>query len=64
MSVVYKTIGGSDEFAAARQQLEFIVTRLQAEELRHAEHGEVEQLLHSDGMELLRRLLQGDLDLR
>lgn len=64
MSVVYKTTGGSDEFAAARQQLEFIVTRLQAEELRHAEHGEVEQFLHSDGMELLRRLLQGHLDLR
>ena len=46
MSVADKKNSGSDEFAAARQQLEFIVMRLQAEELRHAEHGEVERFLH------------------
>ena len=42
--------------------MEFIVERLQSEGLRHAEHGEIEQMLHFDGMELLRRLLQGHLD--
>lgn len=64
MNKVYKTSDVNDEFAAARQQLEFIVERLQSEGLRHAEHGEIEQVLHSDGMELLRRLMQGHLDLR
>ena len=54
MNKVYKTSDVNDEFAAARQQLEFIVERLQSEGLRHAEHGEIEQVLHSDRMGLLR----------
>ena len=53
-----------DEFAAARAQFERLVEWLGGEESESLEHGEVESLLHEDGMERLRKLLQGYLDRR
>src|SRR5918996_1879951 len=53
-----------EEFAAAREQFNSLVNRLQSEETAWMEHGEVEALVATEGMELLRCLLQGHLDLR
>lgn len=53
-----------EEFSAAREQFNRLVNRLCSEETRGLAHGEVETLLWSEGMEVLRRLLQGYLDLR
>jgi hypothetical protein len=53
-----------DEFVAAREQFAHLVKELQSEQTLHLEHGDVEQLISREGTELLRRLLQGHLDLR
>ena len=53
-----------DFFQSADEQYDVIVNRLSAEESQSWEHGEIEQYIHQHGTELLRRLLQGHLDLR
>jgi hypothetical protein len=53
-----------EEFAAAREQFNFLVSRLQSAEMSRMEHGEVEVTIAQEGTELLRRLLQGHLDRR
>jgi hypothetical protein len=53
-----------EEFAAAREQFGYLVEQLQAARTLGMEHGEVEGLLSEQGTELLRRLLQGHLDVR
>jgi hypothetical protein len=55
---------GLEEFAAAREQFAVLVGELQARQTLGMEHGEVEALIAQQGTELLRRLLQGHLDLR
>lgn len=64
MSTAYKIIASADEFCAAREQFSFLVERLQSAETQRLEHGAVEAFLDTEGTELLRRLLQGHLDLR
>ena len=64
MNTAYKIVTTSDEFAAAREHYGVIVQRLASEETGRLEHGEVEAFLHREGTALLRRLLQGHLDLR
>ncbi|MFQ5409592.1 MAG: ISKra4 family transposase, partial [Anaerolineales bacterium] len=64
MSQAYKIVAGLDEFRAAREHYARIVQTLQAPEMGRLEHGEVEAYLWREGTELLRRLLQGHLDLR
>ena len=64
MAQAYTLIRGLGEFAAAREQFNYLVDRLQSEEMAGMEHGEIEELIRADGMELLRRLLQGHLNLR
>ncbi len=54
-----------EEFASAREQFEGLVDQLCSEPvMKHFEHGEVETLVEQEGREVLRRLLQGYLDLR
>jgi hypothetical protein len=53
-----------DEFTSAREEFVHLVGRLSAEETAHMEHGPLEELIASDGNEILRRLLQGHLDRR
>lgn len=60
----YTVIRSLEEFEPAREQFNYLVTRLQSEEMSRMEHGEVEARLSKEGNELLRRLLQGHLDLR
>jgi hypothetical protein len=55
---------GLEEFAAAREQFGHLVNELQSEQTLGMEHGDVEQMISREGNELLRRLLQGHLDLR
>lgn len=60
------SLPGSDEsaFSSARNLVEQIVHGLQSKAWLSAEHGEVEQMIQKDGMEVLRLLFQGHLDLR
>jgi hypothetical protein len=63
MRAAYTVIRSLEEFDLAREQFNFLITQLQSEMAR-MEHGEVEATLSKEGNELLRRLLQGHLDLR
>lgn len=51
-------------FSDAQEQLEQIIAQLQSEHCASSEHGEIEQYIDQQGQELLRRLLQGFLDLK
>ena len=53
-----------DEFSAAREQFSGLVEALQSEPNLRKEHSDIEELIWQDGKELLRRMLQGHLDLR
>jgi hypothetical protein len=53
-----------DEFAAAREQFDYMVMELRSEQQEALEHGDVESLIEREGRELLRRLMQGYLDRR
>lgn len=64
MSTVYKINTAADEFTLAVEQFQQMATALRSSDVLNLEHGEVEAWLHSEGMELLRRLLQGHLDVR
>ncbi len=64
MNKAYTIIHSLDEFQAAREQFGYVVNKLQSEETSELEHGDVEAMIDKDGKEILRRLLQGYLDLR
>ena len=51
-------------YAQACEHFDYLVGRLNHEESRKRTHGEVEDLIHTEGMELLRRLNQAYLDQR
>jgi hypothetical protein len=64
MTEAYLIHHGLEEFAAAREQFNHLVSELQSASVLSMEHGSVEELISREGTELLRRLLQGHLDLR
>jgi hypothetical protein len=64
MTQAYLIHQGLEEFAAAREQFSHLVSELQSAAVLGMQHGEVEALISREGTELLRRLLQGHLDLR
>ncbi|MGH8569329.1 MAG: hypothetical protein ACREXU_15300 [Gammaproteobacteria bacterium] len=64
MKQAYIISRGTEEFALAREQFALIVDRLQSAAVLGMEHGEVEGLISREGTELMRRLLQGHLDVR
>jgi hypothetical protein len=51
-------------FEAANLQYKTLLNHLRSQESQRLEHGEIESWLYQEGTELLRRLLQGHLDLR
>jgi hypothetical protein len=53
-----------EAFDAAREKFEEIVDQLCSPQALEMDHGELETLINAEGMELLRRLLQGHLDFR
>lgn len=62
--IAYPKAACFDEFAAAHQQFEKLRGELRSQWTQTLEHGEVEALIAREGNELLRRLMQGDLDHR
>ncbi len=64
MKQAYLIHQGLDEFAAAREQFAQLIQALQSAGNLELEHGDIEALIWQEGNELLRRLLQGHLDLR
>ena len=60
----YNINDGLDEFSAARDHFKFLIDSLSSEEMASAEHGDVERVIKNEGFEILRKLLQGHLDLR
>ncbi|NEZ66406.1 ISKra4 family transposase [Leptolyngbyaceae cyanobacterium CCMR0082] len=51
-------------FEQAYEQYQELIKTLSSEDAQDWEHGEIERYIHEHGTELLRRLLQGHLDLR
>ncbi|MDZ7753006.1 MAG: ISKra4 family transposase [Gammaproteobacteria bacterium] len=60
----YTKVDGFDEFAAAREGFEHLVGALCSADNEALEHGQVERLIEEEGREVLRRLMQGYVDLR
>jgi len=58
------SINPSELFASATEQYEYLLSCLTSLDYQAMEHGEIETFLECQGRELLRRLLQGHLDLR
>jgi hypothetical protein len=58
------TAGAIEHYADALAQFEHLLGRLTGEEAQRAPHGELEAMVHAEGSELLRRLIQGHLDQR
>jgi hypothetical protein len=56
--------GAIEHYAEACEQFAHLLGRLAGEQAQCASHGEVEAMVHAEGNELLRRLLQGHLDQR
>ena len=54
----------ADIFNLAHEQYEEIIANLISDEMQTKEHGQVEAFLKEQGAELMRRLLQGHLDIR
>ena len=57
-------LDNNDQFFDAKNLLDGLIDALRTQRWLHAEHGDVEQLIHKDGFELMRLLLQGHLDER
>ena len=53
-----------NEFAAAREQFEYLANNLESGEMTGWQHSDVEAWISTEGTELMRRLLQGYLDLQ
>ena len=65
MLAEYTAVTGSDDFfLPARQGFETLLMRLQSSEFATADLGALERDIQQNGYEILRRLLQGRLDLQ
>ena len=64
MEEAYRSEDELEEFSAAREQFEWLIRQMHSPEAALLEHGDIEGIIHRDGMELLRRLLQAHLDWR
>lgn len=64
MQVAYNNRDEFSFFSASRAQLESIIGALLSPERSAQEHGEIEIFIQKEGTELLRKLLQGYLDVR
>ena len=58
------TADAIEHYVDALAQFEHLLGRLVGEEAQRATHGELEAMVHAEGSELLRRLMQGHLDQR
>ncbi len=60
----YNISDSLSEFSAAREHFNILIDCLSSKEMASAEHGDVERVIKTEGFEILRKLLQGHLDLR
>ncbi len=63
MNIAYPNTNDFSFFSGAQEHLEQLIQPLQSEHYEESEHGEIEKFINQDGQEILRRLLQGWLDL-
>jgi len=64
MNIAYLNSTEFSFFSGAQEQLDQLIQQLQSEDYAESEHGDIEKYISKEGMELLRRLLQGWLDLK
>ena len=64
MNIAYLNTSDFSFFSGAQEQLDELINQLQSEDYANNEHGDIEQYINKSGQELLRRLLQGWLDLK
>ena len=64
MQQAYTGSDSLEAFAAAQEQFQALLRQLGSEASAGLAHGDIERLIETEGTELLRRLLQGHLDLR
>ncbi len=65
MTTAYaKPATSADNFSAAREQMETMITELSTSTMLSAPHSDIESYVQTEGREVLRQLLQGHLDLR
>ncbi len=64
MNTAYLNTNDFSFFSGAQEQLDELISQLQSEDYANNEHGDIEHYINKTGQELLRRLLQGWLDLK
>ncbi len=64
MPQAYTGTDSLEAFASAQEQFQALLAQLGSEASAGLAHGDLERLIETEGTELLRRLLQGHLDLR
>lgn len=64
MNIAYLNSNDFSFFSGAQEQLDQLIKQLQTEEHKNCEHGDIESFINKEGQEILRRLLQGWLDLK
>ena len=64
MNIAYLNTNDFSFFSEAQEQLEQLIQKLQSEHYVKSEHGDIEKFINRDGQEILRRLLQGWLDMK
>ncbi len=62
LNIAYLKPSDSSFFTEARNQLDVIISQLEADPFSNKEHGEVEQHINTEGFEVLRLLFQGYLN--
>ena len=63
MNIAYLNSNDFSFFSGAQEQLDQLIQQLQSEHYAKSGHGDIEHFINKDGQEILRRLLQGWLDL-
>jgi hypothetical protein len=63
MNIAYLNPPEISFFSDAQKQLDSVISQLSSQQCKAKEHGEIEQLINTEGCEILRCLLQGFLDL-
>lgn len=63
MNTAYSTTADLSFFCDAQEQLDTVITELKSETFANREHGDVERYINKQGHEIMRRLLQGHLNL-
>ena len=64
MNLAYLNSNDFSFFSDAQEQLDMLIEQLKSEHRAESEHGDIENFINKEGHEIMRRLLQGWLDLK